>query len=389
MSRTTDSITPMSFLSTLRQVNPQFAEMDRGSKVPGMAGGYAQQDAEECFGQIINTLRNVPGLSAGSSSLSPSEQASTNPKKFVEQYLMGEMRRELTCDEAPTEEASVTHENILKIECNINVSTNFMLTGIMNAVYTQKSRLTRLPGYLVVHMVRFAWRQDIQKKAKIMFPLEFDALDLATDDLKAKLLPASRKLKELEKERAERRKVRKRTKNAPPGATSAAASATVASTDVEMGDATAIATVDAPTGEATLEKGKQIAGAELEDESVYRTKEREELEALISEDVKHDTGASVSGLYDLVAIITHKGGAADAGHYIGFVKKSVFHASKIASAHPTSPADAAGAGIILSRIFIERKKDVMDNGHVALVCSSTICNQIKRFQWCKYNGQHL
>ncbi|KAF5376058.1 hypothetical protein D9615_007696 [Tricholomella constricta] len=365
MSRTTDSITPMSFLSTLRQVNPQFAEMDRGSKVPGMAGGYAQQDAEECFGQIINTLRNVPGLSADSSSLSPSEQASTNPKKFVEQYLMGEMRRELTCDEASTEEASVTHENVLKIECNINVSTNFMLTGIMNsldqkvekrsptlgreAVYSQKSRLTRLPGYLVVHMVRFAWRQDIQKKAKIMrkvkFPLEFDALDLATDDLKAKLLPASRKLKELEKERAERRKVRKRTKNAPPAATSAAASATVASTDVEMGDATGIATVDAPTGEATLEKGKQIAGAELEDESVYRTKEREELEALISEDVKHDTGASVSGLYDLVAIITHKGAAADAGHYIGFVKKSVFHASKIASAHPTSPADAAGAGI--------------------------------------------
>lgn len=25
------------------------------------------------------------------------------------------------------------------------------------------------------------------------------------------------------------------------------------------------------------------------------------------------------------AIITHKGAAADAGHYIGFVKKSVFH----------------------------------------------------------------
>ncbi|KAG6869659.1 hypothetical protein C0992_002440, partial [Termitomyces sp. T32_za158] len=89
-------------------------------------------------------------------------------------------------------------------------------------------------------MVRFAWRQDIQKKAKIMvrpssfpnssrftlykfalqrkvkFPLEFDALDLAADDLREKLLPASRKLKEIEKERTERRKVRKRTKNAPP-----------------------------------------------------------------------------------------------------------------------------------------------------------------------------
>jgi hypothetical protein len=36
------------------------------------------------------------------------------------------------------------------------------------AVYTQRSRLTRLPTYLTVHMVRFAWRRDINKKAKIM-----------------------------------------------------------------------------------------------------------------------------------------------------------------------------------------------------------------------------
>ena len=115
---------------------------------------------------------------------------------------MGEMRRELTCDEAPEEPASVSTEQVLKIECNISITTNFMLTGIMNvrstsffsswlpltillqsldtkveknsptlgrqAIYSQKSRLTRLPGYLTVHMVRFAWRADIGKKAKIM-----------------------------------------------------------------------------------------------------------------------------------------------------------------------------------------------------------------------------
>ena len=48
------------------------------------------------------------------------------------------------------------------------------------------------------------------------FPTEYDALDIATDELKEKLLPVSRKLKEFEKERAERRKVRKRTKAAQP-----------------------------------------------------------------------------------------------------------------------------------------------------------------------------
>jgi len=36
--------------------------------------------------------------------------------------------------------------------------------------------------------------------------------------------------------------------------------------------------------------------------------------------------------------VTHKGAAADAGHYIGFVKKSVFHGAK-----PPPSADAASA----------------------------------------------
>ncbi|KAF8064043.1 hypothetical protein FPV67DRAFT_199304 [Lyophyllum atratum] len=363
MSRTTDSITPMTFLSTLRQVNPQFAEMDRSSKASGLGRGYAQQDAEECLGQIINTLRNVPGLPSGSSLSTPSEMAVPSPKKFVEQYLMGEIRRELTCDEAPEEGSSVTHETVLKIECNINITTNFMLTGIMNsldqkvekrsptlgreAVYTQKSRMTRMPGYLLVHMVRFAWRQDIQKKAKILrkvkFPVEFDALDLATDELRAKLLPASRKTKEIEKERVERRKVRQRTKTVVNVVTAAES---VAETDVEMDEVAAAAEPDTPTADAVLDSGKVVSGGELEDESVYRKREREELEAVINQEVKQDIGASVSGLYDLVAIVTHKGAAADAGHYIGFVKKSVFHASKAAaSAQLGSSENASGSGV--------------------------------------------
>ena len=45
---------------------------------------------------------------------------------------MGEMRRVLTCDEAPEEPATVSTEQVLKIECNISITTNFMLTGIMN-----------------------------------------------------------------------------------------------------------------------------------------------------------------------------------------------------------------------------------------------------------------
>lgn len=82
MSKTTDSVLPLAFLQTLRQVVPQFGEMDRSGK--GGMGGYAQQDAEECWGAILGNLKDVPVESGSESSSS----------KFVESYMMGTMRRE-------------------------------------------------------------------------------------------------------------------------------------------------------------------------------------------------------------------------------------------------------------------------------------------------------
>lgn len=135
------------------------------------------------------------------------------------------------------------------------------------------------------------------------FPLEFDALDLATPELKEKLMPVSRKMMEVEKERRERRKVRKRTKNAPASSSKPPAAAG----DVEMADAstssattTATPATEATEAEAGKGKEKETNTVDLEDESVYREKEISELEALISPEIKGDVGCSVSGLYDLV-----------------------------------------------------------------------------------------
>jgi len=203
-----------------------------------------------------------------------------------------------------------------------------------------------------VHMVRFAWREDIGKKAKIMrkvkFPQEFDALDLATDELRAKLLPASRRLKEIEKERGERRKVRKRTKQAAPAAAGPSSAIAPATTDVEMADASPAQAVSTEgVASAGGSKDKEVGLGEPEDEITLRKKETAELAQLIDEEVKRDVGCSATGLYELVAIVTHKGAAADAGHYIGFVKKSVFHAYKnkggISSIASTSTAASEDA----------------------------------------------
>ncbi|KAI9058743.1 cysteine proteinase [Trametes sanguinea] len=352
MAKTTESVTPSAFLAALRQAFPQFAQqMSPSAGIKALiGGGYAQQDAEECWVQLTNSLKEVPGLAGPS--------GSNASQKFVDQFMTGELRRviRLKCDEAPDEPESVSYEKLLKISCNISNTVNYMQQGIMEAldgkiekrspslgreaVYTSTSRMSRLPTYLTVHMVRFAWKRDIEKKAKIMrrvkFPTEYDALDIATPELREKLLPVSRKLKEVEKERAERRKVRKRTKAAQPVKDKEG--------DVQMADAavpeagSSSGAVGATAASAEGEdKGKAVMQVELEDEHVYREREGKELDALVHPDIKADVGASTTGQYELVAIVTHKGAEADAGHYIGFVKKRILHTS------PLAPGASAGS----------------------------------------------
>ncbi|KAJ7042913.1 hypothetical protein C8F04DRAFT_56589 [Mycena alexandri] len=356
MIHTADTVAPVAFLNLLREVNPQFAERDRAHSHGGMnalMGGFAQQDADECLTTIVQSLNSVPGRS--------SDGTVAANKKFVEQYMTGEMIRVLKCDDvaAADEPKSTSTENVLKITCNIDSTVNYMASGIQKSLsqpvikrsptlgrdanYTQESRMTRLPSYLFVHMARFSWRADINKKAKIMrkvkFPTEYDAVDLCSDELKAKLLPVSRRLKAVEKEREERRKVRRRTKVAAAAPSASGSNGpSAASGDVEMSDA-APATAVAAAGTSAMEvegaegadkgKAKEEEGGALEEESVYRERELAELEGLVDQGLQTDVGCSVSGLYELVAIVTHKGAAADAGHYIGFVKKSVFHPPKL------------------------------------------------------------
>lgn len=336
MSKTTEGINPQAFLQDLRRAVPQFAEMSRSESATLFGGGYAQQDAEECWSQITNNLQVLPGL--------PGPSGSASHATFVGQYMTAVMRRELKCDEAPEEPVDVSTQKVLKVDCNISIKTNFMQPGILAAldekiekispslgrpaIYSQRMRLERLPTYLTVHMVRFAWRRDINKKAKIMrqvkFPIEFDALDLTTDELRAKLSPVSSKLKLIEKNRAERRKVRKRTKAAK------AVVPTDREGDVDMAEAPPVALEEA---------------GELQPEEVYIAKEKAELAELVDADVKQDIGASQTGLYDLVAIITHKGPDADGGHYIGFVKRSVFHPVGPQSAPAPDSSSIAPAGL--------------------------------------------
>lgn len=52
-------------------------------------------DAEECYAQVLTSLREVPGLpsSQEGEAMQVDESAATPSKSFIEQYMMGEMLR--------------------------------------------------------------------------------------------------------------------------------------------------------------------------------------------------------------------------------------------------------------------------------------------------------
>lgn len=282
MSKTADGFPPMIFLQILRTAFPQFAEQDRTH------GGYMQQDAEECWAQIVNILR--------------AKLKASNGESFVDQWMGGTMTSKTQCKEAPEEEAVINTEKFIKLDCHISINVNYMHNGIMEAlseeiekqspslgrqaIYTKESRISRLPHYLTVHFVRFYWRRDIGKKTKIMrkvkFPFELDATAYCTDELRAKLLPVRDRVREIEKEKEEKKRAAKKQK-------------------VDNGD----------------ENGTSSEAMAIDSGS---TSYAGEIAKLVDPELKNDVGSNVSGLYDLVSILTHKGASADSGHYIGWSK---------------------------------------------------------------------
>ncbi|GAA5983336.1 hypothetical protein JCM11641_006037 [Rhodosporidiobolus odoratus] len=301
MGRTTDGFPPLAFLGMLRQFAPQFAERSRQS------GQYAQQDAQEAWGAIVQAVKS---------------SALGNGGRFVEQYLMGEFVKTLKSAEAPDEDATISNEPFLEVKCNISSTTNYMMQGIAEsleqeieknspslgrqAVYKETTRISRLPSYLTVNLVRFYWRREIGKKTKVMrkvkFPFDLDAVELVSDDLKRKILPVNEKLKDFDKDRRERAKARRKVKKQVDSANTAPATAAAADTD------------DPP--DAMLVD--QSTAGELPDEEAKRQEELAILASLVHPDLEADSGANVSGLYELAGIVSHKGASADGGHYVAW-----------------------------------------------------------------------
>jgi ubiquitin carboxyl-terminal hydrolase 14 len=339
MSETQQGFPPLMFLNALRTAFPQFAQKTKDGH------GYAQQDAEEAWSQIVSQLRQKLKFKDGSG-------ADNNQDiSFIDKYMAGKFESVMECDEPAAkesgEEAVHSEDTFFKLNCHINAETNHLRDGLIaglkeqiekrsevlgrDAMYTKSSNIARLPKYLPVHFVRFDWRRTTNKKAKIMrkvtFPQELDAVEFCTEELKKLLIPVRDKIREIRKEEEDVDRARKRQKRIRAGEdydskSNSGNEPLQKKKEKEEAEKKKKTTDGKPSEDTEMEDVEYKTEAQIEAEraaSILAAKK--ELLALVDPKLSADEGANQTGLYELRGVITHQGASADSGHYTSFVKK--------------------------------------------------------------------
>ncbi|KAK6179374.1 hypothetical protein SNE40_011754 [Patella caerulea] len=273
MDRSGAAIPPIIFLQILHMAFPRFAEKSD-------EGGYQQQDANECWTEIVRSLQQkLPGENEGQSSSAGSVQG------FIDQYLGGEYETTMKCVEAEDEIETKGTEKFYQLSCFIEKEVKYMNTGLRSrlqesitknsptlgrdAVYTKTSKISRLPGYLTIQFVRFYYKEKESINAKILkdvkFTMSLDVFDLCTPELQAKLVPMRTKFKEQE--------------------------------------------------DKFLEQSQKIKQNPGEEKKVEKKTRKEPYS------FDDDIGSNNSGYYELKAVLTHKGRSSSSGHYVGWVRR--------------------------------------------------------------------
>lgn len=295
-SNSAQEVTPLKFVSVFRRAFPMFAQRTENGQ------GFQQQDAEECFSTLVTTLSQRMKLSVGpepsniGSGAVPLLPRMEALKRNIGDMLFGiEMESTYTNTETEAEPAYTAREKSHKVACHISERTAHLFNAIeesleekiekksalldRESVYKKESKIARLPPYLAVQFVRFAWRKDTNKRAKILRPVSFpDVLDvrnLCTPKLQASI-NAHCSLLEDEQDKAP----------------AAGASDSAAPMETEGASSSA----EAPA--AAVDLKELAAGAEG---AGYDNK---------------------TGRYELFGIITHQGRTAEGGHYVAWIKRS-------------------------------------------------------------------
>ncbi|GLU14371.1 hypothetical protein SLE2022_309470 [Rubroshorea leprosula] len=276
LDKSVKPVAPTQFWMVLRKKYPQFGQLHNGV--------FMQQDAEECWTQLLYTL-----------SQSLRSPASSENPDTVKALFGIELVSRIHCQESGEE--SSESESVYSLKCHISQEVNHLHEGLKHglkselekaspalghsAIYLKESRVSGLPRYLTIQFVRFFWKRESNQKAKILrkvnYPLELDVYDLCSDDLRKKLEAPRQILRD-----EEGKKLGLKTNEKSSGSKD---------NDVKMTDAEGTSSASGEPS-ATSQEGNGSA------------KE-----------------THLTGVYDLVAVLTHKGRSADSGHYVAWVKQ--------------------------------------------------------------------
>ncbi|KAJ6963711.1 ubiquitin carboxyl-terminal hydrolase 7-like isoform X1 [Populus alba x Populus x berolinensis] len=303
LDKSVKPVAPMQFWMVLRKKYPQFGQLHNGV--------YMQQDAEECWTQLLYTL---------SQSLRSPSFSSENPDTI--KALFGiELVSRVHCQESG-EESSET-ESVYSLKCHISQEVNHLHEGLKHglkselekaspclgrsAIYLKESRINALPRHIFVFKVPncsvcsffleegiksegqdftgnrgflLQMRSDFKSSVsvKVDYPLQLDVYDFCSDDL-CKKLEAPRQILRDEEGKKAGLKAKEKTSGSKDN-------------DVKMTD------VERPSNESG-ESSKPTS----------------------KEGGPTDKKSHLTGIYDLVAVLTHKGRSADSGHYVAWVKQ--------------------------------------------------------------------
>jgi len=278
MDKSSDGIPPIVFLQVLHTAFPHFAEKTE-------QGVFQQQDANECWTQLIRMLQQkLPGVTSSGG------DGAISPASLIDQYCGIDFETTMQCDDAPEEAKSTSTEKQYQFSCFISQDVKFMHTGLRlrlketitktsptlgkDAQYTKNSLINRLPAYLTIQFVRFYYKEKEKVNAKILkdvkFTLNLDVYDMCTPLLQEKLKPMREKFKDDDEKKLEKK-------------------------------AAAVAG----------------AGAEaMETNGTVKTKS-----TTLPYHFPDDIGSNNSGYYELSAVLTHRGRSSSSGHYVAWVRQ--------------------------------------------------------------------
>lgn len=263
----TSAFVPTKFVQFFRSRYPRFASRNEH--------GWEQQDADEAYTEIISAI----------SLESTQQNINKMENNIINDLFEGEFECSTICDETEAEPVQNTIETFLKLQCFISTETRHLADGIgkglteqmekmsavlsRNANWTKTKKISKLPSYLTVQLVRFHWKAKVQKNTKVLrrviIPEKLDVHPFCNALLQSSI-ENQRRLK-VEKEDREREEK------------------------------------DQKTDENTT----------VADNTNNNT--NNEMDVDINENEKKDTG-----FYELIGLVTHQGRSANSGHYIGYVK---------------------------------------------------------------------